>query len=116
MRDRALVVALAVCILIELLGLQFVNAGDEVRSPEEIILDAAGVSPVRGAGSWHIPGFLQVGGSTGESPAEADRFDTVVRSAAEGGTCASMVPGENPRQDSEHAETLLRGRVAIIRR
>jgi hypothetical protein len=116
MRDRALVVALAVCILIELLALQFVNAGDEVHSPEEIILEAAGVSPAHGAGSWHIPGFLQVGDSTSESPAEADRFDTAVRSAAEGRTSASMVPGENPRQDSEHAEAFLRGRVSIIRR
>ena len=66
MRDRALVVALAVCVLIELLALQFVNVGAEARGPEEIILEAAGVSPVHSAASWHISDFLRVGDSTSE--------------------------------------------------
>ncbi len=64
MRDRALIVALAVCVLIELLGLQFVNAGAEAREPEEIILEAAGVSHVHSAATWQIPDFLRVGDST----------------------------------------------------
>jgi hypothetical protein len=108
MRDRALIVALAVCALTELLALQFVNAGAEARDPEEIILEAAGVNPVHGFASWHIPGFLQVAGGRRASPAEADRFDGVEQSATEGGTSTSGVPCENPGQGPDHADACLR--------
>jgi hypothetical protein len=67
MRDRAFVVALAVWLLIELLGLQFVDAGADASESEEIILEAMGVSPVHKVVSWQIPGFLQVRNSTSES-------------------------------------------------
>jgi hypothetical protein len=89
-RDQALVVAPAVCALIGLLALQFVNAAAEARGPEEIILEAAGVSPIHSAASWHFSDFLGTGDSTNEQPADADPFDTVVQSAPDGGTSASL--------------------------
>ena len=58
MRDRALVVALAVWLLIELLGLQFVDDGADASDPEEFMLEAMGVSPVHKVVSWQIPGLL----------------------------------------------------------
>ena len=57
MRDRGLLVALGVCLLIELLGLQFVNAATDPSDPDEILLEAMGVSPVHKVVSWGFPRF-----------------------------------------------------------
>jgi hypothetical protein len=71
MRDRGLLVALTVCLLIELLGRQFAIAATDPSDPDEILLEAMGVSPVHKVVSWQIPSLLRFGKSTTQFPSEA---------------------------------------------
>ena len=113
MRDRGLLVALGVCLLIELLGLQFVNAATDPSDPDEILLEAMGVSPVHKVVSWQIPSFLRFeesttqlpsktrflrfGDSTRESTVESDHGVEGVQSGTEIGASAFGARGGNRR-------------------
>lgn len=111
MRDRGLLVALGVCLLIELLGLQFVNAATDLSDPDEILLEAMGVSPVHKVVSWQIPSllrleesttqlpsntrFLRSGDRTGEATVESDHGIEGVQAGIEVGASAFGARGGN---------------------
>lgn len=58
MRNRALVVAMAVFLLIELMGLKFVDAGADPSDDDEIILEAMGGGPVHKVLIWQSLGSI----------------------------------------------------------
>lgn len=101
MRDLFLVVALVLCLLVELVWPQVTSVKATTHGPYDLILDASGGNLAHESPSSPISGFFPIRNSTNDVLAGGSLLTTPTESATHVGTSAFSIFSETPRTDGE---------------